>query len=212
VSREEIAAFFAHPVILLIIGALLSGLLFPIFTNRWQIHQKGIEIRVNLIGRMSQTIMGMVTMIDTIINKKPSEEWNKEELTKEYRKLRVDGAAIWAELESYFPNQEIGMKWSNLLEEIESFYRQALEISEAAKSAADTGKAKIESKKREFKDRKRNEFLHEKYVIMEHVLNKPMPRFSLLPGFVVRSRLYKKLEKRRLLDAGVTSDLRKESS
>jgi hypothetical protein len=76
VSKEEIAAFFAHPVIILIIGALLSGLLFPIFTNRWQIHQKGIEIRINLIGRMSQTIMGMVTMIDTIVDKKPSEELN----------------------------------------------------------------------------------------------------------------------------------------
>jgi hypothetical protein len=103
---------------------------------------------------------------------------------------------------------KIGMQWNELVEKkIEPSYRQALRIFEDAKSSEGKAKTDIVNEKREFEDKKKD-FLHEKYDIMEDVLNKPMPRFSLLPGFVVRSRLYKKLAKRRLLDAGVSSDSR----
>ncbi|MGE5661260.1 MAG: hypothetical protein ACM3X1_03330 [Ignavibacteriales bacterium] len=194
---ELVAQFFEQPVVLLVIGAILSGLLFPIFTNRWQIHQKGLEIRIDLGGRISRTVMGMITLIESKVLTEPFEELNKVELNKEYRKLRVDGGVIWAELESYFPNEEIdfpnkeiGKDWQKLLEELECVYKDFV-ATEPARG--------IDEKN--FKDWKRK-ILHKKFVIMQRVLNRPMPRFSLLPGFVVRSRLYKTLKRRRLLDAG----------
>jgi hypothetical protein len=195
VSDEEIGVFFAHPLIVLITGAILSGLLFPIFTNRWQIHQKGLEIRIDLGGRMSQTVMGMIILIESKVVTKPFEEVNKAELNKEYRKLRVDGAVIWAELESYFPNEdknfpkrETGKDWQKLLEEIESLYKDFVATEPA-----------VGIDEERFKNWKKK-ILHKKFVIMQRVLNRPMPRFSLLPGFVVRSRLYMTLKRRRLPD------------
>lgn len=215
---------FLYPLILLLVGAGLSGLLFPFFTNRWQIHQKGLEIKIDLAGRMSQTVMGMITMIEFILtsaldftgdSRKPLDDLNKGELDKEYRKLRADGAAIWAELYSYFPNHEdIGNKWHDLIEEIGSCYRQAKKISEKAKSNGneaisegaklhrEKAKSDVEDMKIQFEEKTRKGFLSGKYDSMELVLYTPMPKFSLLPGFIARSSLYKWLYKEGYVNTG----------
>jgi hypothetical protein len=54
---EEIVS---HPFFLLLVGALISGLLIPYFTRRWQNHQKELEIKTNLVGRISESIMSMI--------------------------------------------------------------------------------------------------------------------------------------------------------
>lgn len=206
----EDTEFLEHPFVLLFVGAIFSGVLIPFFTRKYQIHQKGLEIRINLVGRISQTVMGMITTIDSIVNNK-----RFEELDEEYRKFRVESAAIWAELESYFPNEkknfpneETGDKWHKLVEEIGKFYVRPKKDLVAEKVVKDIAEPDIENKKREF-ERKKKDFLHEKYVIMQLVLNRPMPRFSVLPGFLVRSSLNTRLVKRRLrrlLDVEKSSD------
>lgn len=188
--EEQAANILSHPLSLLLIGAAISGLLIPFFTNRWQIHQKGLEIRINLVGRISQTVMGMITAIESIVEGVPLSE-----IDKEYRRLKVKGAVIWAELESYFPNQDVGMLWYNLTKDIECFYKQTEKGYAATKSEEGMDKTDFEKKK--------SKFLTKKYDVMELVLNIPMVRFSLLPGFVVRSRLYQKSEERGYIDAGL---------
>jgi hypothetical protein len=55
------------------------GLLVPYFTNKWQIHQKGLDVRIDLGGRMSQTIVGMIMLIEYKVAAKPIEESKKDE-------------------------------------------------------------------------------------------------------------------------------------
>jgi hypothetical protein len=187
VSITEIAGILSHPLSLLLVGAVVSGLLVPTFTNRWQLHQKGVEIRIDLVRRISKNVMGIMTLIESA---KSSESFKELELDKELRNFKVDSAVIGTELESYFPNEKIADKWNGLRDEIREFYGQHEKI--VTNSHADIGNIEY----------KRNDILQNKHDIILFVLKRPMPRFSLLPGFVVRSRLYKTLTERGYLDAG----------
>ncbi len=201
----NIAEILSHPLTLLLIGALLSGLLIPYFTNRWQIHQKGLEIRIDLVGRISRTVMEMMTMVESMLIRilKVAEEKRKlsttvrdddaasnkvdelekdvvksfEQLNTEYRKFKVDSAVIGTELESYFPSEDIGREWDKLFREIELFYARTENDFEIAKLGGDIGQADI--------DAKRKKILHRKYIIIQLVLNRPMARFSLRPRFLL---------------------------
>jgi hypothetical protein len=54
VTLEQIFGIFEHPLTLLLIGAGLSSLLIPWFTNRWQDHRKKLEIKVDIASKMAQ--------------------------------------------------------------------------------------------------------------------------------------------------------------
>jgi hypothetical protein len=47
---------FSHPLVLLLIGAGVSSYLIPWLTNKWQDHKKEIEIKIDLISKMSDII------------------------------------------------------------------------------------------------------------------------------------------------------------
>jgi len=189
----SIAEILSHPLSLLLIGATVSGLLIPYFTNRWQRHQKGLEIRIDLVGRISQTVMSMMTMIDPPIRKESSEEKDKE-----IREFKVNGAVIGTELHAYFPSsacQGIGDKWDALTkvielltqdielltQDIESFNKsmKAYNGSIVTQSGGEKWKTTI---KRGICDR----IYDKKLEIILLVLDTRMPRFSLLPGFLHR--------------------------
>jgi hypothetical protein len=183
------AEFISNPLLLLIIGALVSGLLIPTFTNRWQLHQKGMEIRIDIVSRIIKSVMRLLTLIESA---KSSESMTKLELDKEYINFKLDSAVIGTELESYFPDEKkIAEDWDKLRNEIREFYEQYESI--VKNSRGDIGKIDFQRKEK---------ILKKKHDIILFVLRRPMPRFSLVPGFVVRSRLYKILKERGYIDAG----------
>ncbi len=105
---------FLYPLILVLVGALVSGVLVSYLTNKWRLHQKGLEIKIDLVGRISQTVMSIMTMIDSPIESEYSEKL-VEELHKQIRVFRVDSGVIGTELHAYFPStdcpENIGKKW-----------------------------------------------------------------------------------------------------
>ena len=111
---ESVVDVFRHPLVIVVIGAVISGLIISPITDRWQNRQKELQIRVNLVRRISRTIMGRMTKIELGVPAKRLEELNKES-NDEYMKFKVDSAVIGTELDSYFPNQEIGKKWDELV-------------------------------------------------------------------------------------------------
>jgi hypothetical protein len=56
----------SHPLFLLIIGAIISGLLIPILTRKWQKDRTDLEIKIDLVSRISETVMKMMTAIDFV--------------------------------------------------------------------------------------------------------------------------------------------------
>jgi hypothetical protein len=50
----------SNPFLLLIVGAIVSSLVIPSITSKWQDnHQKELEIKTDLVGRISQAVNGV---------------------------------------------------------------------------------------------------------------------------------------------------------
>ena len=95
-----IAEDLISDLVLLGAGATVTVILVPYFTNKWQLHQKSLEIKVSLIQRISNNVMGIMTLIES--QNGTNDDVNLE-LDKEIRKFKVDNKAIGTELESYYP-------------------------------------------------------------------------------------------------------------
>jgi len=57
---SNISQFFSHPLVLLLIGALISGVLIPYFTNRAAKYQKGLEIKTDLVRRINESVIPVI--------------------------------------------------------------------------------------------------------------------------------------------------------
>src|SRR5688572_15919458 len=58
----EMATFeesFLYPLILLLVGAGVTSLLIPWFTNRWQDRRKQLEIKVDLVSKITEVYGSM---------------------------------------------------------------------------------------------------------------------------------------------------------
>jgi len=55
--------WLAHPLLLLIIGALISALIVPWLTQRWQNHQKKLELKSDLVSQISESVVNMVMAV-----------------------------------------------------------------------------------------------------------------------------------------------------
>lgn len=49
-------SIISHPVFLLVVGAVFASILTPWLTNRWQDHKKALEIKVNLVTRITRLL------------------------------------------------------------------------------------------------------------------------------------------------------------
>jgi len=61
---SNISQFFSHPLVLLLIGALISGVFIPYFTNRAAKYQKGLEIKTDLVRRINESVTRFVISLD----------------------------------------------------------------------------------------------------------------------------------------------------
>ena len=61
---NNISQFFSHPLVLLLIGALISGVFIPYFTNRAAKYQKGLEIKTDLVRRINESVMRLAISLD----------------------------------------------------------------------------------------------------------------------------------------------------
>lgn len=58
---------FSHPLVLLLIGVAISGVLIPYFTNRAAKYQKGLEIKTDLVRRINESVMPIVTCLNALL-------------------------------------------------------------------------------------------------------------------------------------------------
>jgi hypothetical protein len=65
---SNISQFLSHPLVLLLIGAAISGVLIPYFTNRAANYQKGLEIKTDLVRRINESVMRFVVPLYSLLN------------------------------------------------------------------------------------------------------------------------------------------------
>jgi hypothetical protein len=128
----NIEEILSHPFIVLIAGAILTGLLLPFLTNRWQSRQKDLELqlqlKLDLLKRINQsvtqTIMSSISAWSILSATSNGELRDKEQQERNsmYRKWEISSAEIESDIETYFPNTDMGKRWYEYSEVLSAFY------------------------------------------------------------------------------------------
>jgi hypothetical protein len=79
-----------HPLTVLLVGALISGLLIPAFTRRWQNHQKALEIKTELVSELSKSIMGIIMAIQFV--RVGAKSQKQADFDQAYREWEIESA------------------------------------------------------------------------------------------------------------------------
>jgi hypothetical protein len=106
--------FFA-PLVLLVVGAILTGLLVPYVTRRWQDHQKELELKADLLARMSEAVTRVIThaWFRELGGKEELSQTDREEFDWRYGEWEVETRVIQAQFEAYFARSpDIARHWA----------------------------------------------------------------------------------------------------
>jgi hypothetical protein len=115
-----VSDFLAHPLFLLLAGAVLTGLLIPALTRRWQNRQKALELKTELIGEISESITEMVMAVQFVHLGATS--MDQQRFDEAYREWEARSAVIGTKLQAYFPKTAIPAEWNRLSEVVTDFY------------------------------------------------------------------------------------------
>jgi hypothetical protein len=128
-----------HPLIVLLVGALISGLLIPAFTRRWQNYQKALEIKTQLVSDLSKSIMGIV--MATQFAHIGAKSQKQADFDQAYRDWEIESAVIGTKLQAYFPDTTIPTEWTAFSELVTDFYAlEGIGVDERSGHAADLAK------------------------------------------------------------------------
>jgi hypothetical protein len=112
-KRNQIFPIFlqslAHPIVLLCVGAAISGYLIPYITRQWQDHQKELEVKIGLVSQISDSVTTLAMIVQfTEIDAKGQIQ---EDFIRENREWEIKRAVIGSQLLAYFPGTQIGHDW-----------------------------------------------------------------------------------------------------
>jgi hypothetical protein len=118
---NTIKEFVSNPLLLLIVGAVISGLLVPSITSQWQNYQKELEIKSNLTGKISEALSRMIVAIQGV--EIQPETVITQEYNDEFREWQISSSIIASQVRTYYPDQpELVQQWNNLSKLIDEFY------------------------------------------------------------------------------------------
>lgn len=109
-----------HPLTVLLVGALVSGLLIPALTRRRQSHQKALEIKTELVSDLSKSILGMV--MATQFAHLGAKSQTQADFDQAYRDWEIESAVIGTKLQAYFPDTTIPTEWTEFSALVTAFY------------------------------------------------------------------------------------------
>jgi len=139
------AEFLTHPLVVLLVGAAITGLLIPWLTRGWHNRQKELEIKTGLVSDISESTMTILKSIEAVRVLRtwlPQDASNDKAAPKDERLQRIErqyheafdtmnqaarafaiqSAVIGTKLKAYLPETEIPSTWSDFSDVVLSFY------------------------------------------------------------------------------------------
>jgi len=116
---------FASSAILLVIGAALTSLLIPFITRRWQNHQKELELKADLLRRVSDAVTRVIThgWFTRLAGKTWGDPSDRLEFTWGFGEWLTDTRVLEAELQAYFQADDgIRKQWATYCEMLRAFH------------------------------------------------------------------------------------------
>src|SRR5687767_10166369 len=113
VTLEQISVALEHPLVLLLIGAGVSGVLVAWLTNRWEDHKKKLEIKMGIASKMAEYMSNLHAnaRVSIDVKKDTFTDADRDARFQNARKSLVDSKIIKIELEIYFSDAGIDQRW-----------------------------------------------------------------------------------------------------
>ena len=108
--KTKIFSSLQHPLLLLIVGGIITGLLLPYITTQWQNHQKELELKTDLVSEISDSIASVLTKTQV---KKAVASTTYDEFYDAYKNWESSRAIIKSKLSAYYPNSDLPSLWHN---------------------------------------------------------------------------------------------------
>jgi len=126
-KKDKPFEFFQHPLVILLVGAVISGVLIPFFTRSWQNHQKSLDIKNDLVTEISKTVTTMMINVQYFLENmkkmsKEEEQKIQQKYNNDYKNWSIAEEIISSRLEAYFPTQNIIQQWKEYTEIINNIY------------------------------------------------------------------------------------------
>jgi hypothetical protein len=123
----RIHTWLSHPLLLLLAGAIVTGVLVPSFTNRWQRNQTAQEMKTQVIGTVTTTVSKPMTQLSITQNPvfgagRSAGGANNPAITGTYATFLSDSDSVDSEIRAYFPDANTPVHWENLSGLIQNFY------------------------------------------------------------------------------------------
>jgi hypothetical protein len=124
----------SHPLLLLIVGAIVSSLLIPFYTRQWQDHQKDLELKTDLADQINKAITNAEQMAQYNINPEINKQndWN-EKWHNAYIDWKISSELIGSRITSYFFDDQKTHNWNNLSTAVTEILGLASHINQDSK-------------------------------------------------------------------------------
>jgi hypothetical protein len=121
----------SHPLFLLVVGGILTSLVIPAITRRWQDHQKHLELKVDLLGRVSDAVTRVITYAwwRELGGKGELSDEDRKEFNWAWGEWQASTRILQAQFEAYFRETDIPKHWEcycALLEKLQNLAWQPL--------------------------------------------------------------------------------------
>lgn len=124
-------ATLVHPLTLLLLGALISGVLIPHLGRQWQIHDKELEVKGKLVEDINTSLTDFVNEARFKLLNRPGH--SPEEFDKAYREWEVKRGQISTTLRIYYPMDRYAADWDSFSAGVTHFYDLSAETDLVSK-------------------------------------------------------------------------------
>jgi hypothetical protein len=117
---SDYVRYLVFPVVVLLAGAVVTGLLIPELTRRRDNQRKALEIKTELVGDISEAVMRFMVTIQFAVLGAVSQ--TQKEYDDAYKAWETKRAVLGTMLEAYFPKTGIADEWDNFEDNVSRFY------------------------------------------------------------------------------------------
>jgi hypothetical protein len=110
-NNENYRKIMSHPLLLLVVGAIVSSIIVPSFTRQWQDNQKQLELKTALADDINKAIS------DSVVTAREGETGGSDS----FRNWEISKEMIGSKIEAYFSDDGITHNWNNLSSAVEEF-------------------------------------------------------------------------------------------
>src|SRR5689334_1621263 len=113
--KDHIKRVISHPFLILILGAIISSLIFPYFTRQWQDNQKQLELKTALADDINKAVSDS-TASARLFN---TGRIDSKDFDNTFKNWEINKEMISSRIQSYFSNNQATQNWNNLASTVE---------------------------------------------------------------------------------------------